>query len=255
MQLGAGVQLHRDLTGRGGVAGGEVKVDLQREERGRGHAGAAGLGERPLDHVGGQLVLAADVVQRGDGWRGLHRAAIDAGEQLLGLLEPALPQPEVRQPDERGAALALGADRPEANGVGESGVGLGPAPGRGEQAAVVGPAERRHVGDLAAGGDRLADPDPLVGPPDVVGVLARREELAEHLGEDEEVVDLATGDAGERLIEVDHALVDPVVVHERGAEVGEGVELEVAGAVAAGELDRGAEVHAPARRRGRRTCP
>ena len=195
------------------------------------------VGQGALDDVGGELVLAADVVQRGDRGGGFDRAAIDAGQQLLGLLEPALSQPELGQPDECRFALALGADRPEANGVGEGGVGFGPAPGRGEQTAVVGSAERRHVGDLAAGGDRLADPDPLVGPADVVGVLARREQLAEHLGEDEEVVDLASGDAGEGLVEVDHALIDAVVVHEGGAEVGEGVELEVAGAVAAGQLD------------------
>ena len=241
--------------GRRGVAGGEVEVDQQREERGGGHAGAADLGERPLDDVGGQLVLAADVVQRGDGRGGFDRAAIDAGQQLLGLLEPALPQPELGQPDERGLALALRTDRPEANGVGEGGVGLGPPPGRGEEAAVVGPAERRDVRDLAAGGDRLADADPLVRPPDVVGVLARREQLAEHLGEDEEVVDLAAGDAGERLVEVHHALVDAVVVHEGGAEVGEGVELEVAGAVAAGQVAPRRGSAAPAPRPRRRTSP
>ena len=255
VQLGAGVELHRDLRGRRGVAGGQVEVDEEREEAGRGHAGAADLGERTLDHVGGQLVLAADVVQRGDGGGGFDRAAIDAGQQLLGVLEPALSQPELGQPDERGLALALGADRPESNGVGERGVGLGPPPGRGEETAVVGAAERRHVGDLAAGRDRLADPDPLVGPSDVVGVLAGREQLAEHLGEDEEVVDLATGDAGERLVEVHHALVDAVVVHEGGAEVGESVELEVAGAVAAGQRRRRRGSAAPAPRPRRRTCP
>ena len=89
-------------------------------------------------------------------------------------------------------------------------------------------AERRHGRQLAPVGDRLADPDPLVGPGDVVGVLARREQLAEDLLEHEEVVDLAAGDAGERLVEEHHALLDAVVVDEAGAEVGEGVELEVA---------------------------
>ena len=65
-------------------------------------------------------------------------------EQLLGLLEAALADAQVGQPDERTLAQARAvAEPPQPHGFGERRVGLGPATGRGEHAAVVGAAERR----------------------------------------------------------------------------------------------------------------
>ena len=60
--------------------------------------------ERPLEHVGGQRRLAAREVDRGDGRAASTDAAIEAVEQLLGLLEPALADAQVGQADERAAA-------------------------------------------------------------------------------------------------------------------------------------------------------
>ena len=98
------------------------------------------------------------------------------------------------------------------------------------------------AGSLRRCGDRLADPDPLVGARHVVRVLAGREQLAEDLLEDAEVVDLAAGDRGERLVEEHHALLGPVGVDEARAEVGERHELQIGVAEPAGHLERLAEV-------------
>ena len=99
-------------------------------------------------------------------------------------------------------------------------------------------AERRHRRQVPAGGDRLAHADPLVRPHHVVGVLACREQLAEDLLEDAEVVDLVAGDGGQRLVEQHHALLGAVAVDEAGAEVGEGHELEVGVTQLAGDGQR-----------------
>ena len=163
--------------------------------------------------------------------------AVETVEQLLGLLEASLADAQVGEPGERAAAQRAVTERPQPHGLGQRGIGLGPAPGRGEHAAVVRAAERRHRGKAASLGDRLADPDPLIGAGDVVGVLARREELAEDLLQHAEVVDVAARDRGERLVEEHHALLGPVGVHEARAEVGERHELEIAVAEAASHLE------------------
>ena len=71
----------------------------------------------------------------------------------------------------------------------------------------MGPAVGAHRRELAPFGDLLADADPLLRPPHVLGVLARGEQLAEDLLDDDEVLDLAAGDGGQRLVE--HAPCPP----------------------------------------------
>ncbi len=57
-------------------------------------------------------------------------------------------------------------------------------------------------------------------------MLAGREQLAERLLEDGEVVHLPAGEGGQRLVEEAHALVDVVAVDEAGPEVGQGGHLQ-----------------------------
>ena len=101
----------------------------------------------------------------------------------------------------------------------------------------MGAAERRDRGQAPACGDRLTDPDPLIGARHVVGVLAGGEELAEDLLQQAEVVDLAARDRGQRLVEQHHAFLGPVTVDEAGAEVRERRELQVGVAEAAGHRE------------------
>jgi hypothetical protein len=70
----------------------------------------------------------------------------------------------------------------------------------------VGATERGDRGQVATGGDDFTHADPLVGARDVARVFARREQLAEDLLEDAEVVHLVARDGGERLVEHLHAL-------------------------------------------------
>ena len=97
----------------------------------------------------------------------------------------------------------------------------------------MGAAEGRDRRQVPALCDGFAHADPLIRPSDVVRVLARGEQLAEDLLDDEEVFDVATGDSGERLVEQQHPLLDAIVVHQARAEVGESRELEVGVAVPA----------------------
>ena len=129
-------------------------------------------------------------------------------------------------------------EAPEADGFGQRGIGLGPAPGGGEDAAVVRAAEGRDGRKVPPLRDGLADPDPLIGARHVVGVLAGGEELAEDLLQHAEVVDVAARHRGERFVEEHHALLGPVRVDEARAEIRERHELEVAVAEAASQLER-----------------
>src|SRR6266508_5279966 len=109
------------------------------------------------------------------------RVEVEALEELLGFFEPPLSDAQVRQSNERTGTERALAEAPEADRLREGGLGLGPASGGGEDAAVVRVAERRHGRQVASRCDRLPDPDPLVGPTHVVGVLAGREQLTEDL--------------------------------------------------------------------------
>ena len=60
-----------------------------------------------------------------------------------------------------------------------------------------------------------------------MSVLAGREELTEDLLEHAEVFDVAAGDGREGFIEQHHAFFVAVAVHQAGAEVGQGHELQV----------------------------
>ncbi len=73
-------------------------------------------------------------------------------------------------------------------------------------------------------------------------VFARREQLAEDLSEDEEVVDLAARDTRERLVEEHHALLGPVPVHEARAQVGQTGQLQLEIPRAVRDLERVTEV-------------
>ena len=125
------------------------------------------------------------------------------------------------------AAQRLLAEAPQSHGFGQGGVGFRPSSGSGQDPAVVRAAERRDGGQSSALGDHLADSDPLIGAPDIVGVLAGREELAEDLLEHAEVLDVTAGDRRERFVEQHHAFFVAVAVHEAGAEVGQRHELQI----------------------------
>jgi hypothetical protein len=87
----------------------------------------------------------------------------------------------------------------------ELGLGLVPAPGRGEDAAIVGAAE---------GGHHVASPQqvgggahPLVGPGDVVGQLAGPEQPAHDRVLGRHLAQLAGADGRQGLVEQDQALL------------------------------------------------
>ncbi len=195
------------------------------------------LVEGALEDVDGERRLALDQMDRGDGAgrRGVGRD-VDVGEQLLGFLESSLHDAEIGEADEGAVAQQRAlTEAPEPHRFGQRGVGLGPASGGGQHAAVVRAAERGDCRKPSAVGDRLADADPLIGTRDVVRVLACREELAKDLLEHHEVVDLAARHRGECLVEQQHALLGAVGVDEACSEVGERHELQVGVAEAAGQ--------------------
>lgn len=167
---------------------------------------------------------------------------VEAVEQLRCLLEPSLPHAQVGQPHQRADAQPRALPKPpQPHGLGQGGVGLGPASRRGQHAAVVGAAEGRDGGELAPLGDRLPDPDPLLGPGNVLRVLTGREQLAEDLLQDQEVVDLAAGHRRERLVQQQHALLDAVTVHQARPQIGQRHQLQVGVPEPAGRRERLAE--------------
>jgi hypothetical protein len=145
-------------------------------------------------------------------------------EQEGRLVVPALLDPQVGQSDQRTGLQRALAQGPQPHRRGQRHVGLGPPAGGSKDAAVVGAAIRAHRWQLAPLGNLLADPDPLLGPLDVLGVLTGGEQLAEDLLDDDEVLDLTTGHRCERLVEQQHPFLGAVAVHEAGAEIRHGRE-------------------------------
>ena len=136
------------------------------------------------------------------------------GEQLLGLLDAALPDAQVRKPDRGTSSLRrAAAQAPQPDGLRQRRVGLRPAAGGSEHPAVVRMAERGHRRQPVPCGDGFTHPDPLIRATNVVCVLAGREQLAEDLLDGANVVYLVSDDRGEGLVEKWHAVVSAIVVH------------------------------------------
>jgi hypothetical protein len=169
--------------------------------------------------------------------RRIH-VARETVEQLLGFVEAPLPDTQISQPGQRATAQRAVTKTSQADGLGQCAIGFEPASSGRQDTAVVGAAERRDSRKASPFRNRLPDTDPLIGARHVVRVLAGREELAEDLLQNAEVVDIAAGHRGERLVEEHHAFFRPVGTHEARAEVRERHELEVAVAKAACELER-----------------
>ncbi len=127
-------------------------------------------------------------------------------EKLFGLLEAALSNPQLGQAHEGTRTKRAVSETPDPHGVAQRRVGFAPSAGRGEQPAVVRATERCHGRQLSTRRDVLTDPDPLIGPVHIVRVLARREELAEDLLDDREVIDIASRHCRQGLVEEQHAL-------------------------------------------------
>jgi hypothetical protein len=179
-------------------------VDQQGQQR-AGHGRLAdrrdlvvGGGGGPLEQVTGQGRLAAGQVEGGQGAHGV-RVPVEAVQQLGRLLQPALADPQVGQADHGRGAPLRHAPVEVAGRLEQLGLGLVPAPGCGQDAAVVGPAE---------GGDHVAAPHqvggrahPLVGPGDVVDQLAGPEEPAHDRVHGGHLAQLVGADGRQGLVE------------------------------------------------------
>jgi hypothetical protein len=146
-------------------------------------------------------------------------------QQALGFLQTPLPNAEVRQPDQWRYAFRAIAARERSGRREQLLLRLRPTADRDQDPAVVEAAGRRHEvdpGDRATGGHQ-----PLLGAPDVGGLLAGAQQPAVDLTDRGDAGDLAASDRGHRLVEQQHALGDPSGGHVRLAEQGRGAELEV----------------------------
>jgi len=156
-------------------------------------------------------------------------------EQMAGLLQAALAHPQVGQADHGRLPAARHAMVEVVDGSEQFGLGLLPAPGRGQDAAVVGTAERRH--HVAVAQALCRRPYPLVGPGHVVDRLARPEQPAEDLVDRGQLGQLAGAEGRQRLVGERQPLFD-AVDHDVGAsEIGQGQELDVGVAEAAPDGD------------------
>ena len=227
-----------------GRSRGKMHVDEERQHRRGGGARRVHLGEGALEDITGQPGVASREVDRRERTGRIRvRVRVDAVEQLVGLFEAALADAQVGKSHECALAQPRApAEAPDPDRLGERRVRFWPSSCRSEHTAVVSPAEGSDERQVPPLRDGLTHADPLVGPRDVVRVLARGEELAEHLFHHEEVVDVATSNSGQRLVEQHHPLLGAVPVHEARAEVGERGELEVGVAVPARLGQRRAEL-------------
>jgi hypothetical protein len=130
---------------------------------------------------------------------------VEALQQPGGLLQAALPDAQLPQPDDGGVPPLRHPAVEVAGGRQQLGLGLVPASGRGEDAAVVGAAEGGHdVPSLHEVGGRA---HPLVGAGDVGDQLARPEEPAEDRLHRGELLQLAGADRRQALVQEGEALL------------------------------------------------
>jgi len=207
-----------------------VDVDEEREQRPH-HGRLADRGNLvigafcgTLEQVPRKLQLAAGEVERGERAHGV-RVLVESDQQLCGLLEAALPDTQVRQADDGGGAAWRQPIIEVPGGLHQLGLRLLPAPGRGEDAAVVGAAE---------GGDDVAPLDapgcrahPLVRTRDVVDQLARPEEPAEDLVHRGQLGQFAGAGCCQGLVGEDESLLDAVGHDEQPTQVCKRQELDV----------------------------
>src|SRR5947208_3304405 len=88
------------------------------------------------------------------------RERIESFEELLSFFEAPLPHAEVRETDQRARPESGVTKAPEPDGFGQRDIGLVPASGGGEEAAVVRATERRDGGKVTTRGDLFSDADP-----------------------------------------------------------------------------------------------
>jgi hypothetical protein len=120
-------------------------------------------------------------------------------------------------------------------GLDQLDLGLLPPAGGGEDAAVVGPAERGdHVATHAHG----RRPHPLVGPWDVEDQFAGPEQPAEDLVDRGDLGELAGAERGQRLVSEDQSLLDAIGEHVHAAQVGHRHEFDVRVSVPPADRDR-----------------
>src|SRR5262249_35616662 len=121
----------------------QVDVDEYREQRRGGRARCVDLFERAIQQVDREGGVAPRDIDGGERPSGV-RGAVEPVKQLLRLLEPALADAQVSEPDEGAAAQRAAGKAPGPDRLGESGISLRPAAGCGEDAAVVRGAESRY---------------------------------------------------------------------------------------------------------------
>lgn len=88
-------------------------------------------------------------------------------------------------------------------------------------------AEGAHRGEAEPVRHVLRGAHPLVGARDIVGAFARPEEAAERPFDDGEVGDLARAHGGQRFVEEEHPLLDPIGEDEGEPEPSERLALDV----------------------------
>jgi hypothetical protein len=152
---------------------------------------------------------------------------LDALEQSLRLLEPALAHAQLREADEwehpqRAVAALRHPQRRQ-----QLALRLGPAPDRREDPAVVHPAHRRHE-DIAGALDEPVDHrHPLLRSQHVARVLARAQHAAVDVAGGDDAGHLAAGHGRHRRVDHRHAGVDAPGVDTGLAEQRQRAELEI----------------------------
>src|SRR6266508_80284 len=162
----------------------EVGVDQKREQRAH-HGRLADRGNLVILTLGGPLEqlprtrrLAPGEVQGGERGNDV-RMLLESLQQQRGLLQAALPDTQVREADDGGGAPRRHPQVEVPGGLDQLGLGLLPASGGCQDAAVVGAAEGGD--DVAPLHEVRGRTHPLVGARDVVDELARPQEPAEDL--------------------------------------------------------------------------
>jgi hypothetical protein len=183
-------------------------------------------GSGPLEEATGQRGVAACEVDGGQRAECI-RLLVEAGEELLRLLEPALPDAQVRQPHEGRRPHAPVALVEAPGRARQLGLGLGPATGGREDAAVVGPAERGDSHHVRPPHHLLRRAQPLLGPDHVVGPLAGEEHPADAPLDHVQIGHLAGADGGQHLVEQEQPLFHPPGLYEHQRDVAAGLALEV----------------------------
>jgi hypothetical protein len=239
--LDPGVEVSRGLDRPTQLAPAELGVDHHAQQGRRPHPVISHQAKTSPGNGTGQVVVGSGQVEPGRGQQRLD-VAVTAEQEHFGFVQATLEDTQLGQgdgcvPGGTGHRLFDGGVRPLKHLL-----GFAPAPDvtqqRRRHAVAVAAEERLGPGGRPQDAALVERPGPCLGPLEVAGVVTRRVEGAHGHAHDTGVLGATSAGQGHGLVDHAHPLGHLAGLHSGEATVGQGLDLQIDVAEAAGTVER-----------------